>query len=105
MDTNFDIQKLDWQDEALCAQTDPEVFYPETTGDALHARRVCIKCPVREACLQTALESGEVYGVWGGTTRDDRYAIKRGKPFDIYSKLGKKWMEKNGIERPTDESN
>lgn len=103
MDTNFDVQSMSWQDEALCAQTDPDMFYPETTGDALHARRVCIVCPVRQKCLETGLANAETYGVWGGTTRDDRYAIRKGETFDIYSKLGKTWMKKHGIEKPTDE--
>ncbi len=103
MDTNFDIQRLDWQDQALCAETDPEIFYPETTGDALHARRVCIKCPVREQCLQAGMDNVEVFGIWGGTTKDDRAAIRAGRGFDIYSKLGKKWMKQNGIERPAED--
>lgn len=100
IDINFGIEELSWQDEALCSQTDPEVFYPETAGEVVQARRICVKCPVRQECLDRAMENGEVYGIWGGTTREDRSLMRRGKQFDIYSKLGKKWMKKNGIERP-----
>jgi WhiB family transcriptional regulator, redox-sensing transcriptional regulator len=105
MNTDFGIEELSWQDSALCAQTDPDMFYPETTGEALHSRRVCIQCPVRQACLDKAIADKETYGVWGGTTRDDRYAIRRGEKFDIYSKLGKTWMKKNGIEKPVEDEN
>ena len=102
MEVFLDATELKWQDAALCSQTDPEIFYPETTGDALYARRVCVTCPVRQQCLNYAMETEDLYGIWGGTTRDDRRRIKKGLGFDIYSKLGKKWMKKHGIERPAD---
>ena len=103
MDTSFGIDELNWQDQARCAETDPELFYPETTGEALHARRICVTCPVRQKCLDYGMETGDEFGIWGGSTRDDRRRIRKGGTFDIYSKLGKKWMEKNGIKRPDGE--
>ncbi|WP_337558424.1 WhiB family transcriptional regulator, partial [Duodenibacillus massiliensis] len=32
----------------MCAQTDPEAFFPEKGGSTRDAKRVCAKCEVRE---------------------------------------------------------
>lgn len=61
---------------ALCAETDPEAFYPET-GDHGHAAlEICRRCPVRDACLTYALENDERFGIWGGTTALQRRRLK-----------------------------
>src|SRR3954471_10335651 len=57
-----------WHDEAACRHRDPELFFPiGTTGPAVlqveEAREVCRGCPVKEPCLQWALESGVDHGV------------------------------------------
>ncbi|MEB3368068.1 WhiB family transcriptional regulator [Saccharopolyspora mangrovi] len=60
-----------------CAETDPEVFFPEP-GRVDLARRaiaICERCPVREACLEKALQNGEL-GIWGGTTETQRRKIR-----------------------------
>ncbi|MHA6758045.1 WhiB family transcriptional regulator [Streptacidiphilus sp. PAMC 29251] len=36
------------------------------------AKQVCGHCPVREPCLQFALDAREPYGVWGGLTEEER---------------------------------
>ncbi len=38
---------LGWQDRALCAQTDPEAFFPEKGGSTREAKKVCLSCDVR----------------------------------------------------------
>ncbi len=63
---------LSWQEEALCAQTDPEAFYPTKGQSPQAALAVCSRCPVRAACLEYALAAGERYGVWGGTVPEER---------------------------------
>ena len=40
--------ELSWQERALCAQTDPEAFFPEKGGSTREAKRVCLSCDVRE---------------------------------------------------------
>ena len=45
--TEGDDGELAWQAEALCAQTDPEAFFPEKGGSTRDAKRVCGVCPVR----------------------------------------------------------
>jgi WhiB family redox-sensing transcriptional regulator len=41
------------------------------------ARAICARCPVRDACLAYALDTGEAFGVWGGLNEDERRALLR----------------------------
>lgn len=67
----------DWQDGALCAQTDPELWFPGVGEPAIPAKRICAVCPVREACLDYALAAGpRIYGIWGGTTEKERRQLR-----------------------------
>jgi WhiB family redox-sensing transcriptional regulator len=61
-----------WRRDALCAQTDPDLFFPEVGERALAAKAVCSRCPVREQCLAFALDNREGYGIWGGLSADER---------------------------------
>lgn len=67
----------DWQDRALCAQTDPEAFFPEKGGSTREAKKVCRGCEVRVECLEYALEHGERYGIWGGLSERERRRMSR----------------------------
>ncbi|ARF83378.1 WhiB family transcriptional regulator [Kitasatospora aureofaciens] len=74
--------ETDWRRRAVCAEEDPELFFPiGNTGPALlqieEARSVCRRCPVMEECLTWALTAGEDAGVWGGMSEDERRAMKR----------------------------
>ena len=66
----------DWHDRALCAQTDPEAFYPEKGGSTREAKKVCLACEVRDQCLQYALDNDERFGIWGGLSERERRKIK-----------------------------
>ena len=68
---------LAWMDRALCAQTDPEVFYPAKGGSTRQAKIICRRCEVRQACLDYALAAGERHGVWGGLSERERHATLR----------------------------
>ena len=72
-----DVDDLGWQDQALCAQTDPEAFFPEKGGSTREAKRVCRSCEVRAECLEYALENDERFGIWGGLSERERRRIKR----------------------------
>lgn len=71
-----DPAELSWQDEGLCAEVGPVFFYPEQGENAIPAKRVCEACRVRARCLQWALDNDEIYGVWGGTSEDERQEIR-----------------------------
>lgn len=66
----------EWQELALCAQTDPEAFFPERGGSVREAKNVCQQCEVRDECLQFALENDEQFGVWGGKSEHQRRKMK-----------------------------
>ena len=67
-----------WEDRALCAEIDPELFFPETRGASPRdARRICAACEVRAECLAYALEHPELQGVWGGLTEKERREPRR----------------------------
>lgn len=70
-----DPGEWDWQDRALCAETDPAAFFPELGEDATAAKRVCMSCEVREQCLDFAVGNGIAYGVYGGMDERERRAL------------------------------
>jgi len=77
--------ETDWRDDAACRGLDPELFFPVgTAGPALlqigRAKQVCAGCPVRAPCLDWALATGQDAGVWGGTSEDERRALRRARP-------------------------
>jgi WhiB family redox-sensing transcriptional regulator len=67
----------DWQEDALCTQVDPELFFPDKGGSAREAKLICQSCVVREICLEYALENHEQVGIWGGLSGEERKAQRR----------------------------
>ena len=58
--------------DALCAETDPELFFPEKGGSNRAAKRICARCDVQDECLTYALKHDEPYGIWGGLSQSER---------------------------------
>jgi WhiB family transcriptional regulator, redox-sensing transcriptional regulator len=75
-----DLAELEWQDKALCAEVDPEIFFPEKGGSTRNPKRVCAMCEVRAQCLDYALEHGEAFGIWGGMSERERRRLKQDRP-------------------------
>jgi WhiB family redox-sensing transcriptional regulator len=74
--------KHNWREDAACRDEDPELFFPiGTTGPAVqqtaNAKAVCARCPVRETCLNWALDNSRGFGVWGGMDPDERDLLRR----------------------------
>jgi WhiB family transcriptional regulator, redox-sensing transcriptional regulator len=67
----------DWQERALCAQTDPESFFPEKGASNRDAKRVCLLCEVRSECLDYAIQRDERFGIWGGLSERERRRLKK----------------------------
>lgn len=75
---------MDWRHQSRCRDVDPELFFPiGTTGPAEAqveaAKAICTLCPVREPCLQWALDTAQDAGVWGGLSEEERRALRRGQ--------------------------
>jgi WhiB family redox-sensing transcriptional regulator len=75
--SDLDSDPLAWQEDALCAQTDPEAFFPEKGGSTRDAKRICAQCTVRAECLEYALKNDERYGIWGGLSERERRRLRR----------------------------
>jgi WhiB family redox-sensing transcriptional regulator len=71
------VDEPDWQERALCAQTDPEAFFPEKGGSTREAKRICAGCEVRAECLEYALAHDERFGIWGGLSERERRRLRR----------------------------
>jgi WhiB family transcriptional regulator, redox-sensing transcriptional regulator len=68
-----------WHDMAACRYADPALFFPEpghrdTTAEA---RAICARCPVFAPCYGFAEATGQIYGIWAGTTQQERRAMRR----------------------------
>ncbi len=73
-----------WAEQALCAQADPDAWFPSKGQHALAAiaTRICGLCPVRARCLDYALAGADTWagiaiGIWGGTTPQDRDRLRQ----------------------------
>jgi WhiB family redox-sensing transcriptional regulator len=73
----------DWREQALCAQIGGDVWFPESGGSVRKAKAVCNggggrpPCPVRQECLEAALDRNDRYGIWGGLTDRERRVLRR----------------------------
>jgi WhiB family transcriptional regulator, redox-sensing transcriptional regulator len=71
-----------WRAASACLNADPDLFFPIAVGTAVskqvtRALRICDGCPVRQQCLDFAMQSGEKDGIWGGTTPEERIRARR----------------------------
>ncbi|XTZ13943.1 WhiB family transcriptional regulator [Micromonospora echinospora] len=67
----------EWVGEALCAQVDPDLWFPEEQGQSWRvAAKLCHTCQVRDLCLAYAVVTDERIGVWGGLAATQRYRIE-----------------------------
>src|SRR4029453_10800743 len=87
---------MDWRHSARCRDEDPELFFPVgTTGPAERqveeAKAVCHRCAVESQCLSWALDTGQDAGVWGGTSEDERRALKRRNTRELRDSAPASW--------------
>jgi WhiB family transcriptional regulator, redox-sensing transcriptional regulator len=72
----------EWRAAGACLSADPDLFFPIAVGGAAvrqvtQAQRICAGCGVRQQCLEFAMQTGETYGIWGGTTPEERIRVRR----------------------------
>lgn len=89
-------EDLTWQDDALCAETDPEAFFPEKGGSTREAKRVCRSCTVRAECLEYALEHGERFGIFGGLSERERRRLEQRFGGDVAAAVASAIPERGG---------
>lgn len=71
-----------WHREALCGEVGGDLWFPDKGESDHEAKRICLACPVRTACLQDALDTGEKHGIRGGLSGWQRNQIRRNKTTD-----------------------
>jgi WhiB family redox-sensing transcriptional regulator len=77
-----DFESAGWRAAGACVSADPDLFFPvsgagKAAAQAARACRICAACPVRRECLEFAMEGGEMEGIWGGTTPEERVRARR----------------------------
>jgi WhiB family transcriptional regulator, redox-sensing transcriptional regulator len=75
---------VNWRAAGACLSADPDLFFPiSAKGPAekqiARAKVICAGCPVRPECLEFAMTHDLTYGIWGGTTVEDRQRERRRK--------------------------
>ena len=82
---------ISWRDLAACQGMDTSLFYnTENIGGPregkgvsgekekeIRAKKICGECPVREDCLDYAVDYSLGYGIWAGMTPGERECWKR----------------------------
>ena len=71
------VDEKPWATFASCKDHPELTFFPQTKTEEAAALAVCAVCPVRDECLDHALETNERFGVWGGTTEKQRRKLAR----------------------------
>lgn len=66
------LETSPWTDRSACQDHDPSLFFPAPGGNERQALAICETCEVTQECLAHALEAGEKFGIWGGTTQRQR---------------------------------
>jgi WhiB family redox-sensing transcriptional regulator len=77
-------QRHDWRAQGACLSADPDLFFPiSATGSSgsqiAQAKAVCAGCAVRQECMDFALDHGDMQGIWGGATDDERRKLRRSR--------------------------
>jgi len=71
-----------WGLRAACRFADPELFFPvsgagPSVAQIAEAKTVCARCEVRGECLAFALATRQPYGIWGGTSPEERTVLRK----------------------------
>jgi WhiB family redox-sensing transcriptional regulator len=66
------MKNTEWMAEAACVGCDPEMFFPQKTGngarvEAKLAILICRECPVIVQCREYARTAARGHGVWAGS--------------------------------------
>jgi WhiB family redox-sensing transcriptional regulator len=79
-----------WQEHGACRNADLDLFFPPEGASVRErfrreraAKQICTSCEVRTRCLAYALRAGEPFGIWGGTTPEERRSA-RPRPVDMH---------------------
>jgi WhiB family transcriptional regulator, redox-sensing transcriptional regulator len=71
-----------WQTVAACRAADPDLFFPVSASannlqQVADAKAICACCRVRRECLDFALRTRQLHGIWAGMTEEERYSLPK----------------------------
>jgi hypothetical protein len=70
-----DYKDMSWQVDGLCAKPENknllDAFFSDIPEEKYEAKNLCFQCPVRRDCVKFALESKEIWGIWGGKDENE----------------------------------
>ena len=64
-------------DTLPCHLHDPDLWFAESPAELERAKQLCAGCPIKVACLDSALARQEPWGVWGGEIFEHGAVIPR----------------------------
>lgn len=68
----------DWRDDASCAGTDPDAFFPEKGASNRAAKKICGGCAVAQCLAETLqYDTSHDIGVWAGMSAEERRLLRR----------------------------
>ncbi len=68
-----------WMAQGNCNNHPPETFFPSDGVGVEVAKEICADCPVKEQCLEYALDHRVDHGVWGGASERQRRRILKAR--------------------------
>lgn len=84
----------EWMRDAACATSQLD-FTPDSEAEMAQALEFCGTCPVKDECLNWALESFDNWAVLGGTTPDQRAAMRK----ELGIKRPRRKLKRRGLPR------
>jgi WhiB family redox-sensing transcriptional regulator len=66
-----------WRKDAACLETPNVNFFPGRGEPTKATKAVCDTCLVRAECLEYAIVNVEVFGIWGGTSEQQRRQMRK----------------------------
>ena len=86
--------RFNWQEYAKCFKSPRGTMYPPRhDAQEKTTQKYCRNCPVKLECLYLALVSKEEFGVWGGTTENQRIVIQNKIISMGHIKIKENWSE------------
>ena len=64
------IDSPDWHEDAECAKPENydkiDKFFANKPSQQWEAKKLCNSCPVKRDCARWALDTKQIWGIWGG---------------------------------------
>lgn len=81
MTVDLERNPTGWMEQALCAETDPELFFPvpgeKNTIRIATAKKICDACPVKGMCRRWGFRMNDRYAILGGLTANQRERTRK----------------------------